>query len=330
MKNISDKKIIAILKILRDQRDPLGGMRISKLLKRYGIDISHRTVRHYLAITDKWGLTEKIGRNGRVIVEKGREELQKSFVIEKVGFVESKIDELSYKMKFSMNTLKGNVVLNISTIDIDQIDEAKKIIFNVFKKGFGMGKFVVLDSDKTNFTNFSVSKDEIAIGTVCSITINGIFLHAGISMFSRFGGLLEIRSGKPARFTELINYNGSSLDPLEVFIKGKMTNIDGAVQAGNGIIGAGFREIPAVALPKAEKIKRKLDRIGLNGILVMGDPGQPLLDIPVPEGRVGMVVAGGLNPIAAVEEKGIETKNNAMGALVDFNKLTHYSGLTEH
>ena len=28
---------------------------------------------------------------------------------------------------------------------------------------------------------------------------------------------------------------------------------------------------------------------------------QPLLDVPVPQGRVGLIVCGGLNPIAAVD-----------------------------
>jgi repressor of nif and glnA expression len=93
------------------------------------------------------------------------------------------------------------------------------------------------------------------------------------------------------------------------------------VLTGNGKIGASFREVPSVALPKVEKIKKRLEVMGLGGILMIGKPGRPLLEIPVSEGRVGMIVAGGLNPLAAVEESGISTKNVAMKALFEFECL---------
>ena len=57
---------------------------------------------------------------------------------------------------------------------------------------------------------------------------------------------------------------------------------------------------------------------------MMGKPGRPLLDIPVSEGRVGMIVAGGLNPLAAVEESGIATENVAMKSLFEFEHLTPF------
>ena len=169
-----------------------------------------------------------------------------------------------------------------------------------------------------------IEDNKAAIGTVCSVTINGIFLNEGIHVTSRFGGLLELINGVPLRFTEVINYDGSSIDPLEIFIKGGMTDVQQVVQTGNGRIGASFREFPCVALPKVESIKKKLDKIGLGGILMIGRPGRPLLEIPVSEGRVGMIVSGGLNPVAAVEEVGIITENTAMKTLFEFDQLIPY------
>jgi repressor of nif and glnA expression len=37
-----------------------------------------------------------------------------------------------------------------------------------------------------------------------------------------------------------------------------------------------------------------------------------------------MIVAGGLNPIAAVEESGIATENVAMGSLFEFEQLVPF------
>ena len=321
----TQKQSTAILRVLKDAKKPIGGTRIAKSLNQYGFNLSQRTVRWYLGFTDKAGLTKNFGKSGRMITKAGLEELSKSFVIDKIGLIASKIDELSYKMDFSINSLKGNVILNISTIHTEDYKKSLKQMLLIFKKNLGLGQFVTIGKPGSEIANFSVPKNRTAIGTICSVTVNGILLNAGIPVTSRFGGLLEIRNGEPIRFTQIINYDGSTLDPLEIFIKGKMTSVIKTAQTGNGIIGASLREIPAVAIPEAYKIKKKLDKIGLNGILMIGNPGQPLLDIPIAEGKAGIIVTGGLNPLAAAEESGIETDNVAMGTLFNFNKLTHVS-----
>jgi repressor of nif and glnA expression len=103
-----------------------------------------------------------------------------------------------------------------------------------------------------------------------------------------------------------------------------MTSVREAVLTGNGKIGASFREVPSMGMPRIEMIRKRLDIVGLGGIMMIGKPGRPLLDIPVSEGRVGMIVAGGLNPIAAVEESGIATENVAMGSLFEFEQLVPF------
>jgi len=44
----------------------------------------------------------------------------------------------------------------------------------------------------------------------------------------------------------------------------------------------------------------------------------------VAPGRVGLIIAGGLNPIAAVEESGIPTTNDALNTLLDWKELFEY------
>ena len=318
------RKIISILNVLHNAAKPLGGTRIAQRLQEFGFDLSQRMVRNYLQRMDKEGLTQNLGKRGRKITSKGEEELKSAFVIEKVGFVASKIDTLTYKMGFSLRKQKGKIILNVSTIDRQYLRKAIQQIQLVFRAGLGMGRFVVLGFPGSEVGRGTIEGGKVAIGTVCSVTINGILLNEGIHTTSRFGGLLELVEGCPFRFTEIINYDGSSIDPLEIFIKGGMTRVRQAFLKGNGKIGASFREVPSIALPKVERIRRKLDKIGLGGILMIGKPGRPLLDIPVSEERVGMIVAGGLNPIAAVEESGIDTESIAMGSLFEFEQLTPF------
>jgi len=321
MDKISQRKIVSILKVLYDAGKPLGGTKIAQGLQEFGFDLRQRMVRYYLQKMDQEGLTQNLGRKGRKITAKGEEELKSAFVIEKVGFVASKIDTLTYQMDFSLQKQKGKIILNLSTIDQRYLNKATQQIQLVFRAGLGMGRFIVLGLPGTKVRREIIEEGKVAIGTVCSVTINGVFLNEGIHTTSRFGGLLELMEGRPFRFAELINYDGTSIDPLEIFIKGGMTSVRQVFLNGNGKIGASFREFPSVALPRVEKIRKKLDKIGLGGILMIGKAGLPLLEIPVAEGRVGMIVAVGLNPLAAVEESGIPTENVAMGSLFEFEQL---------
>ena len=329
MQEKTKKSVMAILGALQGRKKPVGATRIAREIRAYGVNLSQRTVRHYLAWTDRKGFTKKVGRRGRVITNTGAREVADSFVFEKVGLVVSKIDELSYRMSFSLSRLSGSIILNISTIRTENAPSAVERILPVFEAGLGMGRVLVFRKEREEMGDFVVPTGRIAIGTVCSVTINGIFLKAGIPVTSRFGGLMEMKNRKPVRFTQLINYDGTTLDPLEIFIKGKMTSVSKVVSTGNGTIGASFREIPSAALHEAEKLRKKLEEIGLGAIIMIGRPSQPLLDIPVSEGRTGMVVLPGLNPLAACEEEGIETGNVAMGALFDFEELVEYGRLRE-
>src|SRR3990172_3843703 len=112
-------------------------------------------------------------------------------------------------------------------------------------------------------------------------------------------------------------YDGTSIDPLEIFIRSAMTNYLGATQTGNGHIGASFREFPAESREVVEQLAGKLKRIGMGGFLAIGRPSQTLLDIPVSDGRIGAIVIGGLNPVSILEERGIRAYSRALAGLID-------------
>jgi hypothetical protein len=193
---------------------------------------------------------------------------------------------------------------------------------NIFEHNISMGsRFAVMRSGKP-IGSSQVPLGYTAITTVCSLTLNGILLSYGIPVTSRFGGLLEMRNRKPERFVELIEYGGTTTDPLEIFIQAGMTRASDCAKTGNGIIGASFREFPSVARDKVLKLSRKMEQIGLGGLLAIGKPNQPLFDIPVTEGRTGMVVIGGLNPMAALVESGIHLQMHSMAELVDFERFS--------
>ena len=319
----SDRRrtIAAILRVLDEAGRPLGSTKIARSLQVVGIDLAQRMVRNYLATMDGEGLTVNLGRAGRQLTDTGRRELAAARVIDKVGFIDARGDELAYKMTLDLPHMRGTVILNISTVPVTYLDDARRAMQPAVRAGLGMGRFGLIAAAGDGVPGLSVAAGEGLIGTVCSLTLNGLLCGAGVPTVSRFGGLLEMRDGKPERFTHIFYYDGTTLDPIEIFIKAQMTSVGEAARTGNGIIGASFREVPAIALPRVEKVIRQMEQAGLGGLLVLGEPSRPLLEIPVGRGRAGLIVAAGLNLLAAVQEAGIPTTNRAMARLCEFQRL---------
>jgi repressor of nif and glnA expression len=51
--------------------------------------------------------------------------------------------------------------------------------------------------------------------------------------------------------------------------------------------------------------------------------------MPVGLDRTGVVVVGGLNPVAAMEEAGIRTDNRAMAALYEYSQLLTFEEVSK-
>jgi hypothetical protein len=319
-----NKTMHAVLSILDRQAGLMGSRELSKRLKLLGVDLTERTVRYYLKMLDRRGYTEVFGKEGRKITGKGREELRHSLVSDRIGFVISKIETLSYLTTLDMATMEGDVILNISYFPQKKFREAMALLKPVFSSPYVMSERVMVASSGDTVGDIPVPKGMAALGTVCSVTINGIFLKAGIPVTSRFGGIVETENGTPKRFVSVISYDGSSLDPLEMFIKSKMTAVSKAAAGRSGRILASFREIPVVCLDKAKKLAKSMADRGIRGILVIGSPNKPLLEVPVGIDKVGIVIVGGLNPVAVLEEQGIPTESKAMSTLYDYTRLVSF------
>jgi repressor of nif and glnA expression len=317
----AQRKVATILRVLAEAGRPVGGTSIARELRLRGIDLKQRMVRYYLQKMDARGLTENLGRSGRRLTRRGRRELESAVAVDRVGFVSARVDELTCRLTFDLEREAGTVIMNVSMVPSREFDKAKRIAKKVIAAGLGMGRFVASAGSGERLAGFAIPTGRTGLGTVCSVTLNGVLCAHGIPIASEFGGLLELRDGRPHRFVQIIHYDAATIDPIEIFLKGRMTSVGDAARTGTGTIGASFREVPAVVLPKAAKLIEALERLGLGGVLAIGIPGKALLDVPVSQGRVGLVVAAGLNPVAAVEEAGIPTENRAMASLCEFDEL---------
>jgi repressor of nif and glnA expression len=325
--NIEDieKKILLILRILHESPEPVGARIIARRMQDHGVTLSERGVRYHLKMMDNRGLTRLIGRHdGRAITEQGIEEIGNARVRDKIGFAISRIEILAYRTSLDLDRRQGLIPVNISFFPKKVFKKALEMMKPAFSAGIHVSELVGCADEGARLGELTVPAGYVGFATVCSIVVNGILLKNGIPMDSRFGGILQVKDGKPLRFVELINYSGSSLDPSEVFIRGRMTSVRQAAEKGEGKILSNFREIPVPALKLVDKLITDLRNAGIGGVLAIGEIGEPICQIPVDMNRVGMILYGGLNPVACARETGIEVENRAMSTVMDYQELQNF------
>jgi len=322
-----ERKTLAILRILGQSSEPVGARIISHKLKGHGIELTERAVRYHLKLMDERGFTESVGRDGRLITQLGLEELESALVSDKVGFVASKIELLAYQTDFDLHKRRGKIPVNISFFPERQLKKAIGVMKGIFQAGICVSELVAVGRHGEKLGGMIVPQGKIGLATVCSIITNGALLKAGVPMDSKFGGILQIKNHKPLRFVELIQYSASSLDPSEIYITSRMTSVGQVVKEGQGRILANFREIPAICQPIAEKVVAGLKEAHLGGVLMIGEVSKSLCGVPVEVNKVGMILTGGLNPVAAAVESGIDVENRAMTAIMEYEDLIRFSDL---
>jgi HTH-type transcriptional regulator, global nitrogen regulator NrpRI len=324
-----ERKIVSILKVVSDFNKPVGSRIIAQHLREHGVELGERAVRYHLKVTDEHGLTQLVGNHdGRVITEKGLREIGSAMVTDKIGYAISRIELLAFRTDFDYEKRRGVVPVNISVFPKPRFPEAVSIMAPIFAAGLCVSKLVGIISAGQRVGNIMVPEGHVGLASVCSIVINGSLLKAGIPMDSRFGGILQMKDRQPVRFTEIIHYDGCSLDPSEMFIKAHMTSVGQATRTGSGEIVANFREIPAQCRTLADKVMAGLRAAGLNGVLKLGETSEDVCEISVGLNKIGVVLVGGLNPVAAAVEAGIESENFSMSTVIEYGSLIEFTELT--
>jgi repressor of nif and glnA expression len=320
-----ERKALAILEILRDSQEPLGGRAISRRLQGKGISLGERAVRYHLRMMDERGLTQSIGLwDGRRITQSGLEELHNGLVSDKVGFLSGKIDLLGYLTTFDLDQRIGNIPIDVSLIGRDDFKKALETMQPVFKAGLCISDLVAVAESGQKLGEVVIPEGNIGLATVSSIIVSGTLLKSGIPIDSRFGGLVQVRTFEPCRFVDFIEYHGSTIDPLEIFISSRMTDVLEVARNGHGTILASFHEIPMLSRPATEAVLERLKKANLCNSFTIGKTTDPLCEIPVTVNKIGLILFSGLNPAAAVAEAGIEIKSKSMGGIIEVGKLKSF------
>jgi repressor of nif and glnA expression len=309
----TDRKMMEILRILADREEVLGAKTIAEELKKKGYDLGERAVRYHMRILDEKGFTERIGYAGRQITNKGLKELEKGLIYDQVDFIFSKFEDMIYQTTLNPSDGTGKVIVNTSSFKYGK--DVMKILKSVFKKGIAVSPYV-------KFLNpLPEEGGEIKLDTVCGTTIDGMLLGKGIPVIPKYGGIVKVEDYVPIRFTELISYKKTSMTPLEAFTDKNMTSVLQVIEDGNGSIPANFRLIPKSARENAVKIFENLQKLGITGLLKIGNEGESVLGIPIDDNMVGIAVIGGIAPLCAAKEAGFDVNIKLAENTIEFGEM---------
>lgn len=315
------RKLIAILKIIYESHTPVGARLIADRMNSQGYEIGERGVRYHMRILDERQLTKKLGYDGRIITELGKAEIDNALVGDRVGFIITKIERLMSNTTFDLETKQGNVIINISVIDKNDFDNTMEIIRKAIHNGYPFSPYIKILDEGTVFSDIEIMEGKIGIATMCSITIDGILLKNGIPSDPKYGGILEMKDNVPIGFEDVVIYSGTTIDPMRIFIKKKMTRVLDTVNTGSGKLLANLREIPGSALSRAKVVLDSVAKARIGGIARIGAPGEPVLNSVVGAGKAGIVVYAGTNVMAAASEIGIKMTTYPISTVMDFREL---------
>jgi|SRR5450756_828232 repressor of nif and glnA expression len=314
------RKLIEILRILDASDDAIGARTIAASLGKRGYPIGERAVRHYLVLLDYKGFTIKIGNAGRIITEKGLNELNEAIVGDRVGFLITKIEDLVYRTSFDLKQRNGDIIINVATIDKNDFDRALETAAETIDNGYTVSPFVRIVEEGEKVGSVFVPYGSFGFVTMCSMTINGMLIKHGIPSSIKYGGLLKIKEGMPSEYTDVISYQGTSLDPIQIFASRQMTSILAAGRRGDGTVLANTQTVPSIAAERTLKLLQDAKRAGIVGWIesplednFLGDnSGDDVMKINI---------FAGANPMASLHELDMKVKVYSLSSLMDAKLL---------
>jgi repressor of nif and glnA expression len=293
----TERKVVEILRILKEHQEPVGAKRLSELMAERGFVLSDRAVQYYLRYLDEMGFTNKVGNHGRVLTERGRSETDKALVDDRTGFIISKLERLAFRSTFDPETTTGDVAYNLTVVPEERLDEVKNAFDSVIGAGCGFfSHYRVVDRHPR------VPSGSVGLITVCSITMDGVFQHHGIPVKVAYGGTLRVRGGRASEFADLIGYRGTTIDPLALFISSGLTSIGSLISTGTGVGLANIRQVPGSAEAQVTELIGAMQRAGFVFPVTMG---LEVFNAPPDPFRLSIVAFSGMNMAGYCNELGI-------------------------
>jgi repressor of nif and glnA expression len=213
--------------------------------------------------------------------------------------------------------MKGKIITNTSLVEKERLNETLAIFYSTIQSGLSVSPLILLEEEGRL----------IKIKTACSLTISGVLLKHGIPVRPKGGGLIEVIEREPTRFTDMLMYWATTIDPIDVLTAQGMTDIAGMMRTGNGRILGNLQEAPMLARDRIEEVLDILTGAEFTGVLELGEPNMNVLGVSVERDHVGIALVGGTNLVAAAQECGINVTHESISDLTDVSEMKHIEEL---
>ncbi|MDD1750651.1 MAG: DUF128 domain-containing protein [Methanothrix sp.] len=236
---------------------------------------------------------------------------------EPLVFTLSRIENLMHQVSFDPVEMKGKVITNTSLVEKECLNETLAVFYDTIKSGLSVSPLIQLLEEKRM----------VKIKTACSLTISGVLLKHGIPVHPKGGGLIEVVEREPTRFTDMLMYWATTIDPIDVLTAQGLTDILGMMRTGNGRILGNLQEAPMLARDRIEEVLELLTAAEFTGVLELGEPNMNVLGVSVEMDHVGIALVGGTNLVAAAQECGIIVEHESISDLTDVSEMKHIEEL---
>jgi repressor of nif and glnA expression len=244
----------------------------------------------------------------------GIAETDRALVEDRIGFVISKLERLAFRSTFDPDTSTGDVAYNLTLVPDEILESVTASFDKVRDAGCSFFQsYALMDRDPR------IPSGHTGILTVCSITMDGVFQHHGIPVKMAYGGTIRIENRKPVEFVDLIGYQGSTVDPLQLFINSGLTAIGSYISGGSGILLANIRQIPGSSWNRASDLITRMQNCGFRFPLMMGR-GQ-VFNLSTDPGRISLVSYSGMNSIGYAAEQGIKLVTEIGAGTIPFSRV---------
>lgn len=240
-------------------------------------------------------------------------------------FVSHRIEDYAMQVTFEPAEGTGTVVYNLSLIHQEDLDYTLSVFKATCEAGVSpSGLIRVLGEGEVN-DGYTIPKGHSGLLTLCSTTLDGLLVKRGIPFNPIGGGVVEVKDNIPNRFTHLIKYEYTTIDPLQVLISQEITSVLKVMRTGTGSLLGNIRECHMEAEDKVAEILEELSESYFTGILDLGLPNTPCLGVAVEPQYMGVAALGGTNWMAALREEGIYVKMQAMKGVTDIARMEFIS-----
>ena len=236
---------------------------------------------------------------------------------QRIIFTLARIENLMQQVSFDPAGMNGKIITNTTLVQKENLAETLAIFYDTIQSGLAVSPLIkLLDEGRM-----------VRIKTACSLTICGVLLKHGIPVRPKGGGLIEVVEREPARFTDMLMYWATTLDPIDVLTVQGLTDITGMMRTGNGRILGNLHEAPMLARDRIEEVLDLLADAQFAGVLELGEPNMNVLGVSVERDHAGIALVGGTNLVAAARECGIEVEHESISDLTEVSDMKHIDEL---